>query len=112
MGEQQGFVEPGRTRVVVTRSTASVPDCPNWSDDADGNYANATSRNYGCATNSNYAAMVANAEDLIRGQSNEGAESTATSNRAIQAYRSGGSQASATGASSSSATIFTAFQEL
>ena len=64
----EGFVEPGRTRVVVTRSVATVPGCPDWSDDYDGNYANATSRNYGCATNSNLAAMVANPEDLVRGQ--------------------------------------------
>ena len=93
--------------MIVTRSTASVPDCPNWTDDADSNYANATSRNYGCATNSNYAAMVANPEDLIRGQTNEGNGGVSASNRAIQAYRSGGSQASATGASSGSTTTST-----
>jgi len=57
----------------------------------DGNFANATSRNYGCATNSNYAAMVANPEDLVRGQSSRGGSSVNGSNRAIEAYRSGGS---------------------
>ena len=67
-----GFVEPGRTRVIVTRSVATVPGCPDWSDDLDSNYANATSRNFGCATNSNIAAMVANPEDLVRGQETEG----------------------------------------
>jgi len=85
----EGFVEPGRTRVVVTRSVATVPTCPNWTDDGDGNFANATSRNYGCATNSNYAAMVANPEDLVRGQEVEGNAVITKSNSAIEAYRSG-----------------------
>ncbi|MAK99957.1 MAG: pilus assembly protein CpaD [Citromicrobium sp.] len=85
----EGFVEPGRTRVVVTRSVATVPGCPDWSDDYDGNYANATSRNYGCATNSNLAAMVANPEDLVRGQEVEGNAVITKSNSAIEAYRSG-----------------------
>ncbi|MBB3033444.1 CpaD family pilus assembly protein [Alteriqipengyuania lutimaris] len=95
----EGFVEPGRTRVVVTRSVASVPGCPDWSDDYDGNFANATSRNYGCATNSNYAAMVANPEDLIRGQTSHGSAGVSGSNRAIEAYRSGGAPASGSGTS-------------
>ena len=81
----EGFVEPGRTRVVVTRSVATVPGCPDY----DGNYANATSRNYGCATNSNLAAMVANPEDLVRGQEVEGNAVITKSNSAIEAYRSG-----------------------
>tara|TARA_B100000678_G_C18155471_1_gene480723 strand:+ start:222 stop:833 length:612 start_codon:yes stop_codon:yes gene_type:complete len=85
----EGFVEPGRVRVIVTRSTASVPSCPDWSDSYDGNYANATSRNYGCATNSNMAAMIANPEDLIRGQEGNGSSVITTSNRAIEAYRTG-----------------------
>ena len=85
----EGFVQPGFTRVVVTRSVAHVPGCPDWSDDYDGNYANATSRNYGCATNSNYAAMVANPEDLIRGRESDGKPIVTTSNRAIEAYRNG-----------------------
>lgn len=85
----EGFVEPGRVRVVVSRSVASVPGCPDWSDDYDGNYMNATSRNYGCATNSNVAAMVANPEDLVRGQSGDGKPVITSSNRAIEAYRNG-----------------------
>ena len=84
-----GYVDPGQARIVVTRSTASVPGCPDWSDDYDGNYANATSRNYGCATNSNLAAMVANPEDLVRGQEVEGNAVITKSNSAIEAYRSG-----------------------
>lgn len=85
----EGFVEPGRVRVVVSRSVATVPGCPDWSDDYDGNYMNATSRNYGCATNSNVAAMVANPEDLVRGQTSDGKAVITSSNRAIEAYRNG-----------------------
>ena len=85
----EGFVEPGRTRVVVTRSVATVPGCPDWSDDYDGNFANATSRNYGCATNSNLAAMIPNPEDLVRGQDNEGRPVVTKSKAAIDAYRNG-----------------------
>ncbi|GAB5348097.1 CpaD family pilus assembly protein [Alteriqipengyuania sp. 357] len=85
----EGFVEPGRVRVVVTRSIASVPGCPDWSDDYDGNYMNTTSRNYGCATNSNLAAMVADPEDLIRGKESDGKPVVTTSSRAIEAYRNG-----------------------
>jgi len=96
------FVEPGRTRVIVTRSVATVPGCPDWSDELDSNYANATSRNYGCATNSNYAAMVANPEDLVRGQTSRGGGTVSSSNRAIQAYRSGGGSSGGAAASPAS----------
>ena len=85
----EGFIEPGRTRVIVTRSVASVPGCPDWSDTSDANFANATSRNYGCATNSNVAAMIANPEDLVRGQESKGSPVITSSNRAIDAYREG-----------------------
>lgn len=94
----EGFVAPGNIRVVVTRSTASVPGCPDWSDDYDSNYMNATSRNYGCATNSNVAAMVANPEDLIEGRESDGKQVMTRSNRAIRTYRSGqGGDAQAAG---------------
>ncbi|MGL5838056.1 MAG: CpaD family pilus assembly protein [Sphingorhabdus sp.] len=63
-----GGVTPGTVRVVVTRSSASVPDCPNWSKTTEANYNSSTSPNYGCATNSNLAAMVADPEDLVRGR--------------------------------------------
>ncbi len=63
-----GDVTPGTVRIVVTRSSASVPDCPNWSKTTESNYNSATSANYGCATNGNLAAMVADPEDLVRGR--------------------------------------------
>ena len=82
-----GFITPGQARVVVTRSTASVPGCPDWSAKSDINYANAIYPNYGCAINSNLAAMVANPEDLIKGQEGTGETVVATSTKAIESYR-------------------------
>lgn len=82
-----GYVTPGTARVVLTRSTASVPGCPDWSAKSDMNYNNATSPGYGCAVNSNLAGMVANPEDLIRGQKGSGETVVATSNKAIGSYR-------------------------
>lgn len=82
-----GFVQPGATRVVITRSTASVPGCPDWSAKSDMNYNNATSPGYGCAINGNLAAMVANPEDLIEGQAGTGETVVMSSTKAIDTYR-------------------------
>ena len=82
-----GYVDPGNVRVVITRSSAHVPGCPDWSAKSDMNYNNATSPGYGCATNSNLAAMVANPEDLINGQQGSGETVVSTSNKAIGSYR-------------------------
>lgn len=82
-----GFLEPGQARVIITRSTASVPGCPDWSAKADANYLNATSPGYGCAVNSNLAAMVADPQDLLEGKEGSGENVVATSNKAITTYR-------------------------
>lgn len=82
-----GAVQPGYARVVVTRSTAHVPGCPDWSAKSDMNFNNATSPNYGCATNSNIAAMVANPEDLIEGQTGTGETVIMSSTKAIDSFR-------------------------
>lgn len=82
-----GLLQPGQARVIITRSTASVPGCPDWSAKSDTNYMNATSPGYGCANNSNLAAMVANPEDLLEGQRGSGETVVATGTRAIQTYR-------------------------
>ena len=84
----EGFVGPGQARIVLTRSTASVPGCPDWSHTAEANHLNGTNPNYGCATNSNLAAMVANPEDLVEGQKGTGETIVTTSTKAIQTYRS------------------------
>ncbi len=83
-----GRVQPGLARVVLTRSKAHVPGCPDWSAKSDMNYNNATSPGYGCAVHSNLAGMVANPEDLITGQKGTGETIVATSNKAIDSYRS------------------------
>lgn len=83
----EGYVQPGTARVVITRSSASVPNCPNWDRKSDANYANATSPGYGCAVNSNMAAMVANPEDLINGQAGTGETVIMSSTKAIETYR-------------------------
>lgn len=77
----------GRPRVVVTRSTASVPSCNNWTEKSELNYNNATYPNYGCAINGNLAIMVANPEDLITGQRGTGETVVVTSTKAIDSYR-------------------------
>ncbi len=63
-----GRIAPGTARIVVTRSTASVPNCPNWTKTTDANFNTSNHPNYGCATNSNMAAMVSDPEDLVRGR--------------------------------------------
>lgn len=63
-----GDVVPGTARIVVTRSRASVPTCPDLSKTTPANYNSANPANYGCATNGNLAAMIADPEDLVRGR--------------------------------------------
>jgi pilus assembly protein CpaD len=86
----EGAIPAGSVRVVVSRATASVPGCPDWSAHSDANYTNGTSRNYGCAVSSNLAAMVANKEDLVHGQSGSGDTVVQTNTKAIEAYRTKG----------------------
>ena len=83
----QGHVGPGQVRVVVTRSTAHVPGCPNWNGQNRTSLANGVSEGYGCAINGNLAAMVADPEHLLEGASGTGETVVMTSNRAIDSYR-------------------------
>ena len=82
----EGSVQPGTARVIVSRTTASVPGCPNWGGQEVGPRTT-TSPNYGCATNSNLAAMVADPNDLVLGQTGSGTGDPATTSRAIRSYR-------------------------
>lgn len=82
-----GALDAGNVRVVVTRSTADVPGCPDWSSKLETNFRNATSSNFGCATSTNIARMVANPEDLVRGEPGSGAVATSGSDKAIRQYR-------------------------
>jgi pilus assembly protein CpaD len=92
----EGFIDPGRVRVVVTRSSAHVPGCPDWSDQIRTSLGNTTSDGYGCAINSNLAAMIADPEHLLEGARGTGETLISGSNRAIEAYR-GGTVAAPTG---------------
>lgn len=82
-----GAVTPGTVRVLLSRSSASVPDCPNHSNTAAPTFAALTSSNYGCAVNSNLAAMVARPQDLVRGQPGATTADPATAVKAIGTYR-------------------------
>lgn len=84
---QAGSAPDGAVRLIVRRASASVPGCPDWSEKAESNGTGGTSSNFGCGVNGNLAAMVANPEDLVRGQTTDSDLRTATSNRAIQTYR-------------------------
>lgn len=81
-----GEVAPGNIRVVVTRSTASVPSCPDWSTTHENNYNAGNHSNHGCATNSNLAAMVADPEDLVRGRESRKTDANSGKN-AVNTYR-------------------------
>lgn len=81
-----GQVAPGTVRVIVTRSVASVPSCPDWHTTSDANLNSSNHSNYGCAINSNLAAMIADPEDLVRGRKDNNLDSN-SGKAAINAYR-------------------------
>ena len=82
----QGAIQPGNVRIVVSRSSASVPGCPDFSQASQPNFTAASSSNFGCGLESTLAAMVANPEDLVRGQiSRESTSETAA--KAIKVWR-------------------------
>jgi pilus assembly protein CpaD len=79
----QGFVNAGTVRIIVLRSTASVPHCPDLTTMSDTNFKNATSSNYGCSINGDLAAMVANPDDLLGGAHGRSMTTADTSDKAI-----------------------------
>ena len=82
----EGAITPGNVRIVVSRSTASVPGCPDYSRRSQPNFVGASSSNYGCATNSTLAAMVANPQDFVNGQVGTGS-SAETAAKAVKVWR-------------------------
>jgi len=82
-----GAIAPGSVRVIVARTRAEVPGCPNWSEAASPNYENRSMSNFGCGVNSNIAAMVANPEDLFHGREGTGVGDTITATKAVDYYR-------------------------
>lgn len=79
-----GPVQAGSVRVVVARTTASVPGCPSGGQPSG---PSSTSPNYGCALNSNWAAMVANPSDLVLGQTGAVGAASDAGTKAIKVYR-------------------------
>ena len=83
----QGYVDPGKVRVVVSRSHAFVPGCPDWSDRVADYGVNWTSPGYGCAVNANLAAMIADPQHLLHGATGTGETVIMSSTKAIETYR-------------------------
>lgn len=77
----------GMARVVVTRTTATVPGCPDFSRNGATEFEGSTTSNFGCASQANMAAMVADPMDLVRGQPGTDTFDNRASGRAIDAYR-------------------------
>jgi pilus assembly protein CpaD len=83
-----GEVVPGTVRVVVSRSVASVPGCPDWQKQpSQPNFNNQSMSNFGCGVNSALAAQVANPEDLVHGQEGRGVADAQTATRPVNLYR-------------------------
>ena len=82
-----GAVQPGTVRVVVTRTVASVPNCPNWERKASPNYNNKMLPGLGCSVNGAMALMIANPEDLVHGRDSGGISDAVTAARAVNVYR-------------------------
>lgn len=90
-------VAPQTIRVVVSRTQASVPGCPDWSRDSSHEFDSNTSSNFGCAINSTLAAMIANSEDLVHGQSGDSTDPSRSA-KAIDVLRNGASTRTGGGA--------------
>lgn len=82
-----GAVAPGAVRVVVSRASASVRGCPDWSRSSSPELVGSTMSNYGCANNAALAAMIADPLDLVQGREAATATDPATSSKAIRVYR-------------------------
>jgi pilus assembly protein CpaD len=80
----EGDIPAGAVRVVVSRTTASVPNCPNFDKERG---PSSTSSNYGCAVNSNLAAMIADPNHLVLGQVGSVTGDSSTSTKAIRVWR-------------------------
>jgi pilus assembly protein CpaD len=82
-----GLVAPENLRVIVSRAEAHVPNCPNWSQPSEPDFANRAMSNFGCGVNSNIATMIANPEDLVHGRSSGGMADARTATKPVSNYR-------------------------
>src|SRR3546814_5112805 len=63
-----GSVPGGTVRIVVSRSVARVPGCPDWRATPEADLTGGTSSNYGCAVHTHRAALeVGNAACWVKG---------------------------------------------
>jgi pilus assembly protein CpaD len=83
-----GEVMPGTVRVVVSRTVATVPNCPDWrSSPSQPNFNNQSMSNFGCSVSSAMAAQIANPEDLIHGQEGLNVSDALTATKPVNVYR-------------------------
>jgi pilus assembly protein CpaD len=82
-----GPVPQNMIRIIVSRTKAVVPNCPNWSKAPTPNYDDTSTSNFGCAVNSNLAAMIADPQDLVYGREGSGVTDATTSTKAVDQYR-------------------------
>jgi pilus assembly protein CpaD len=83
-----GEIVLGSVRVVVSRTVASVPGCPDWRrGPSQPNFNNQSMPNFGCSVNSALAAQIANPEDLIHGQEGLGVADARTATKPVNIYR-------------------------
>ena len=97
-----GAVPPGTVRVIVARTRASVPDCPNWERPAQPSIDHVSMPNFGCGVNGALAAMVANPQDLVHGREGSGVGDNRTAVKAVDSYR----KAAPTGTSGAAASWY------
>ena len=83
-----GNIQPGTVRVVVSRTRAGVPGCPNWDRPAAPDFENQQMPSFGCAVNGNLTAMVADPQDLIHGREGASVVDAHTATKAVNSYRS------------------------
>lgn len=82
----EGPIAPGNLRIIVSRSSAVVPDCPDWRQVSQPNFTSSTTSNYGCGIASTMAAMVANPEELVHGTAGDAGDAQ-TAIKAIRDWR-------------------------
>jgi pilus assembly protein CpaD len=80
----EGDIPMGAVRVIVSRTTASVPNCPNFERKSG---PSSTSSNYGCSVNSNLAAMIADPNHLVLGQEGSVYGDSQTATKALRVWR-------------------------
>jgi len=83
-----GGIQPGTVRVVVSRTRAGVPGCPNWDRAASPDFENLQMPSFGCAVNGNLTAMVADPQDLVYGREGASVVDAHTAAKAVNSYRS------------------------